>query len=393
MRRGRRLAGRVIAAVASEADRPALHAVRGVLGRWGAAADRGLSRGTSRTSLRRIVRTRCASLVLLEVHYRRRVGETCLAENYRDRFPDMTFDLPTADASGQTEPGPTEPSTNGATRYRSLRQHARGGLGVVYAAHDSELNRRVALKEIRDECAHDGASRQRFELEAVITGGLEHPGIVPIYGFGRHADGRPFYAMRFIEGVSLKEAVDICQAADRSRGDPAERASSLRHLLRRFLDVCHAIDYAHSKGVLHRDLKPSNVMLGPFGETLVVDWGLAKILESAEAGTTDRVREAVSTAASGAAGTPTLTANAVGTPAYMSPEQAAGRHDLVGPASDVYSLGGMLYYVLTGKNPVERSETPGSSEAIPGLRRAVPQPTPGECAPCLRLSRRFVSRR
>ena len=313
-------------------------------------------------------------LVLLDVHYRRRLGESCLAEDYRDRFPDMTFDLPTADASRQTEPGPTEPSTDGATRYRILRQHARGGLGVVYAAHDSELNRRVALKEIRDERAHDGASRQRFELEAVITGGLEHPGIVPIYGFGRHADGRPFYVMRFIEGASLKEAVDVFHAADRSRRDPAERASSLRHLLRRFLDVCHAIDYAHSKGVLHRDLKPGNVMLGPFGETLVVDWGLAKVTESSEAGTSDKLREAVSTSASGAAGTPTLTANAVGTPAYMSPEQAAGRHDLVGAASDIYSLGGMLYYVLTGKNPVERSETPGSSEAMPGLRRAIPRP-------------------
>ena len=112
--------------------------------------------------------------------------------------------------------------------------------------------------------------------EAEITGRLEHPGIVPVYGLGRYPDGRPFYAMRFIQGENLKEAIERFHEAEASGRDPGERILALRKLLRRFLDVCNAVDYAHSRGVLHRDLKPANIMLGPYGETLVVDWGLAK---------------------------------------------------------------------------------------------------------------------
>src|SRR5213076_1728703 len=113
---------------------------------------------------------------------------------------------------------------------------------------------------------------------AEVTGGLEHPGIVPVFGLGTYGDGRPFYAMRFIRGDNLKHAIDAFHQAEGPKRDPGERTRSLQSLLRRFLDVCNAIAYAHSRGVLHRDLKPGNVMLGPFGETLVVDWGLAKPL-------------------------------------------------------------------------------------------------------------------
>ena len=169
------------------------------------------------------------------------------------------------------------PSTSGL-RFRILRPHAEGGLGEVYVARDEELHREVALKQIQDRHADDPTSRARFLLEAEITGGLEHPGIVPVYGLGSDADGRPFYAMRFIRGESLKEAIARFHAADDPRRDPGERALALRQLLGRFVDVCNAVAYAHSRGVLHRDLKPGNIMLGPYGETLVVDWGLAKVV-------------------------------------------------------------------------------------------------------------------
>ena len=118
--------------------------------------------------------------------------------------------------------------------------------------------------------------------EAEITGRLEHPGIVPVYGLGRDSDGRPYYAMRFIEGKTLKEAIQQFHKAEGPGRDPGERILALRKLLRHFLDVCDAVGYAHSRGVLHRDLKPANIMLGPYGETLVVDWGLAKPIDRSE---------------------------------------------------------------------------------------------------------------
>ena len=151
-------------------------------------------------------------------------------------------------------------------------------------ALDAELNREVALKQILDHHADDPNSRMRFVLEAEITGGLEHPGIVPVYGLGNYGDGRPYYAMRFVRGDSLKETIAAFHADESLKNDPGRRSLALRKLLRRFVDVCNAIDYAHTRGVLHRDIKPANVIVGKHGETLVVDWGLAKALGKAEPG-------------------------------------------------------------------------------------------------------------
>ena len=173
-------------------------------------------------------------------------------------------------------------------RFRVLRPHARGGLGAVFVALDRELHREVALKQILESHADDPVSRQRFLREAEITGGLEHPGIVPVYGLGTDVDGRPYYAMRFIRGDSLKRAIARFHADEGLKSDASGRSLELRRLLRQFTDVCSAIEYAHSRGVLHRDIKPANVIVGRHGETLVVDWGLAKATGQADSGSGER---------------------------------------------------------------------------------------------------------
>ncbi len=242
-------------------------------------------------------------------------------------------------------------ATGDGNRFRVLRPHARGGLGAVFVALDAELNREVALKQILDHHADDPTSRMRFVLEAEITGGLEHPGIVPVYGLGNYNDGRPYYAMRFVRGDSLKEAIAAFHADETARKDPGRRSLALRKLLRRFVDVCNAIDYAHTRGILHRDIKPANVIVGKHGETLVVDWGLAKALGKAEPRAASDERTLMPSSASGTA--ETLPGSAMGTPAYMSPEQASGDLDRLSPRSDIYSLGATLYCLLTGKPPFE----------------------------------------
>ncbi len=239
-------------------------------------------------------------------------------------------------------------ATSDGQRFRILRPHARGGLGAVFVALDTELHREVALKQILEKHADDPVSRQRFVAEAEITGGLEHPGVVPVYGLGTYDGGRPYYAMRFIKGDSLKEAIEHFHGDPALKSDPGRRSLELRKLLRRFLDVCNAIDYAHARGVIHRDIKPANIILGKHGETLVVDWGLAKAVGRADPSVGEQT-----IAPSSSGSSETLPGSALGTPAYMSPESAAGGAATLGARSDVYSLGGTLYCLLTGRPPLE----------------------------------------
>jgi hypothetical protein len=183
--------------------------------------------------------------------------------------------------------------------------------------------------------------------EAEVTSRLEHPGVVPVHGLARDRDGRPCYAMRFVQGETLQDAIQRFHDVDRPGRDPGERVLALRQLLTSFIAVCNTVAYAHSRGILHRDLKPANIMLGKYGETLVVDWGLAKPFARTEVERTTGEETLRPTPEQAGAGT--LLGQAVGTPAYMSPEQAAGQP--LSPASDIFGLGATLYAIVTGQPP------------------------------------------
>ncbi len=319
---------------------------------------------------------------LVERHLARHGGDATKGLAATRFDPDLTRFL--AESGTHALPGP---SSAGPSRYRKVRPHARGGLGEVSVALDVELGREVALKEIQPRYADHPQMRARFLREAEITGQLEHPGVVPVYGLGAGPDGRPYYAMRFIGGESLEAAIARVQA-----GTSSER---LRDLLTRFVAVCNAVAYAHSRGIIHRDLKPANVMLGEYGETLVVDWGLARRMHGpGDETVTDAplsLRDDVAA---------TLAGTAVGTPAYMPPEQAAGRVDELGPRSDVFSLGATLYAILTGKPPYHGPDPLAEASACrPAPARAVrPDAPPALEAVCVKAmaaspSARYASAR
>jgi serine/threonine protein kinase len=249
---------------------------------------------------------------------------------------------------------PEGPSTDfRAGRYRAERLLDRGGFAEVFVAFDEELRRPVALKCPKSNRAWDREGRAQFVLEAEVTGRLEHPGVVPVYGLGHDSRGIPYYAMRLIGGQTLDQAIERFHAADGPGRDPGERTMAFQKLLRAFLSVCEAIGYAHSRNVLHRDLKPANIRLGDFGEVLVLDWGLAKIIGPADGDS----RAEHSTQAPPSESGPVSPVNATGmgqikgTPAYMSPEQAIGDSTRVGLSADLFGLGATLYKLLTGEAP------------------------------------------
>jgi serine/threonine-protein kinase len=317
--------------------------------------------------------SRSLSAMRAEARQRFEASEAVLAE-----FAELLAELAETilpESAGVGEPQRPWPSGGPATgsgapprvaggRFQVERLHREGGLGRVMVAKDLELRRRVALKEIKPDHVANEISQERFVVEALVTGGLEHPGIVPVYSLGQYPDGSPYYAMRFIRGDNLANAIRRFHDQNLAHSNQGKYAIELRKLLRRFIDVCHAVQYAHSRKVLHRDLKPSNIMLGGFGETLVVDWGLAKVV----GGTTDRPSsEDSATKPPAVSSYATEAGSVIGTPAYMSPEQAEGRLEELSYASDVYSLGATLYCLLTGRAPFVEQDQEGRE----GLRQRV----------------------
>ena len=232
--------------------------------------------------------------------------------------------------------GSEAPDLSG-TRYKVRNLVARGGMGAIYAAEDEKLFRRVALK-VLDTPDANGNLSSRLMREARVLAQLEHPGIVPVHDVGVLPDGRVYYTMKFVEGLRLDQYIT--------------RLDSLPQRLRLFLRLCDAVAFAHSRGVVHRDLKPANVMVGSFGEVLVVDWGLAKILrehdltldETALISSQKAETENDSTQSSVITGHGTV----MGTPGYMSPEQARGETVRIDARSDIFSLGALLKFIALG---------------------------------------------
>jgi serine/threonine protein kinase len=262
---------------------------------------------------------------------------------------------PAGPAAAETRPEPDTTEARG--HFTLLQEYARGGMSRIWVARDNDLNREVAIKELRTEIGPNSGVYRLFLREAQITAQLQHPNIIPVYGLGHRSQNEtPFLIMPLVRGSSLQAAI-----AEHHRGAP--RGAAPHRLLTVFVTVCHTLDYAHRHGVIHRDPKSANVLLGQYGEVLVIDWGLAKLL-----GSQDDLPAVGVTAL--AAGEGTRTGSVVGTLAYMAPEQALGLTQAIDARTDVYVLGAVLFEILTG-------QVPHAGQAVPDvLERVRKGPTP-----------------
>lgn len=240
------------------------------------------------------------------------------------------------------EPAPEKPT------YEVLRQLARGGMGAVMEARDLTLHRTVAMKLMHRTVP--GQARERFDREAQVLARLEHPNIVPIHAMGHSPDGRPYYTMKLVRGETLQAILDQLRAGNLR----TVKRYPLTELLSVFQKIGQAIAFAHSRGIIHRDLKPENIMVGEFGEVLVMDWGLAKVAGETEpaAATAEGITELSDRGLQDLATGLTLDGAVIGTPQFMSPEQASGRNSELDTRSDIFSLGAILYALLTLRPPV-----------------------------------------
>ena len=283
---------------------------------------------------------------------------------------------------------PADDSIANATssKYSSRGEPRQGGMAIVWKAYDSQLQREVAYKELRPETAGDTRYQSMFVNEAKLTGQLEHPNIVPVYELGQ-ADSkeRPFYTMKYLRGVTLTEAIREKRSQSNGHPDPRVRFAPMLKIL---LRVCDAMRYAHSRGIIHRDLKPDNVMVGDYGEVVVLDWGLAKPIAANES-ELPPIRLGVKSRNETEIGV------RKGTPAYWAPEQAEGRNDLVDQRTDVFGIGAILYEMLSGNAPHARRNGASGNSAIRSRRRARPNRKSGRTSINLFHNRsfRFVPKR
>jgi eukaryotic-like serine/threonine-protein kinase len=231
------------------------------------------------------------------------------------------------------------------TRYRLVEKLGQGGMGGVFCVEDTELERRVALKVISVTDV-EGALSSRLQQEARVIARLEHPGIVPVHDAGVLPDGRPYYTMKLVQGKRLDEYLSA--------------TTNLSDHLRVFLRICDPVAFAHAHGVLHRDLKPANIMIGPFGEVLVMDWGLSKVLQTAEAAS--RVDKNSGDVSRASLSKQTAHGSVLGTPGYMSPEQIRGDAGL-DQRADVYSLGTILQFLIVDVSPAPKALAAITSKA------------------------------
>ncbi|QDV34412.1 serine/threonine-protein kinase [Tautonia plasticadhaerens] len=261
--------------------------------------------------------------------------------------------------------GPGEEALDcvGQGRYQVLGEIARGGMGIVLKGRDPDLGRDVALKVLHPGHSRNPAMIQRFIAEAQIAGQLQHPGILPVYELGLDADLRPYFAMRLVKGRTLAALLEERPAPPHDLG----------RFLAIFEQVCQAVAYAHARGVIHRDLKPSNIMVGAFGEVQVVDWGLSKVLRQggAKEGVPGQTPEAaepqVTTVRTAGGSSPSHSGAIIGTPSYMSPEQARGEVDRLDEQADVFALGAILCEILTGQPPYVGDRSRILEDAAVGL--------------------------
>jgi serine/threonine protein kinase/formylglycine-generating enzyme required for sulfatase activity len=264
--------------------------------------------------------------------------------------------------------GPVPDIVQSSAKYEVLGELGRGGMGEVLRVRDRDLKREVAMKRLlpASNVAHSSATQDdlvRFIEEAQATGQLEHPNIVPVHDIGVDSEGRVYFTLKYVQGLSLKKVIRG-RLVDEESNQFRTEYSALR-MIEILISICQAVAYAHSKRIIHRDLKPDNVMLGKYGEVLVMDWGLAKVLGSKRSDKNEDRTVRISTSRAEDASQATMEGSIAGTPAYMSPEQAEGRISELDERTDIYSLGAILYEVLTGEPPY------GGGTALEVIRKVV----------------------